>query len=482
MSKLFPILKRLRIDANVFYDTLKKPDSEKYLPYTIKKKNGTPRKIEKPCLDELIEIQKKLRVFFDDEYSKYKPNQVHGFVKERSIKTNAEIHAKANHKYILKIDIRDFFNSINYERIFGMLQKTFPNLDKGDINALTLQVTCEKHLPQGAPTSPVISNMICKRMDKELFRFAKTADSTYTRYADDITFSIPSNESLLLFLENGSTNKPYELNKKLLAIFDLNGFAINTSKIKVLRSNTPQYICGISIKDQNHLAIRRKIVREIKHELYEVKMGRLKVSQSLVGKISFLRYINGQTSSTSLQCSVSINKLMVPPFPQADFECDKNYNYAKNKYLVYIEPLNGHSYGTGFFTNGYLVTSKHVILDDNGDYETFLKIGYYEMDKSRKCNCANISIGELYEYGEIVFISFNGIKRFENRFLKVSGKIEAKENTKVLSMGCGNFAVQSFTREAKETFIMDTSDSLYGDVYRVEENTIYKEKKVPFHK
>ena len=270
-----------------------------------------------------------------------------------------------------------------------MLQKTFPNLDKGDINALTLQVTCEKHLPQGAPTSPVISNMICKRMDKELFRFAKTADSTYTRYADDITFSIPTNESLLLFLENGNTNKPYELNKKLVALFALNGFTINTNKIKLLKNNTPQYICGVSIKDPNHLGIRRKIVRDIKHELYEVKMGRQKTNQSLVGKISFLRYINGTTSPTSLQCSVLLNKLMIPPFPQADFECDKNYNYAKNKYLIYIDPLDGKSFGTGFFSNGYLITSGHVIKNGS-NYASIIKIGYYETEPklkyvSKKC-------------------------------------------------------------------------------------------------
>ena len=86
----------------------------------------------------------------------------------------------------------------------------------------------------------------------------------------------------------------------------------------------------------------------------------------------------------------------------------------------------------------------------------------------------NVLIKKLFEYGEMAFIYFDGIDKFNDRFLKASGKIEVKENNPVLCMGCGNFASRSFPKIAKATYILGTSDSLYGNVYRVEDNTIYK--------
>src|SRR5690606_8958560 len=105
----------------------------------------------------------------------YKPKlSTHGFVNNRSIVTNADAHIKKKkHRYILNVDIKDFFPSINFGRVRGMFMAP-PYNQPEHVATVLAQICCSNNeLPQGAPTSPIVSNMICAQMDSQLQQLAK---------------------------------------------------------------------------------------------------------------------------------------------------------------------------------------------------------------------------------------------------------------------------------------------------------------------
>jgi RNA-directed DNA polymerase len=160
------------------------PDSKKYLEFKVPKKSGQMRKISAPSTALKI-IQRKLSQVL---YSVYDPKaSVHGFIPSRSILTNAKPHLRK--RFVLNIDLKDFFDSIHFGRVRGVFMAPPYNLPQ-DVSRVLAQICCfSRKLPQGAPTSPVVSNMICARLDSQLRLLAKEHHCTFTRYADDITFS-----------------------------------------------------------------------------------------------------------------------------------------------------------------------------------------------------------------------------------------------------------------------------------------------------
>src|SRR4030095_6024747 len=112
------------------------------------------------------------------------------------------------------------------------------------------QLCCyNNHLPQGAPTSPVISNMICSRMDFELQGLAKKHKCTYSRYADDLTIStsIPFFPQELATLRKTDTGLIVEVGKPLRELIESNGFEINEAKLALQRQNWHQEVTGLTV-------------------------------------------------------------------------------------------------------------------------------------------------------------------------------------------------------------------------------------------
>lgn len=158
------------------------PIDKAYTTFKIPKKSGGHRLITTPQTSLKI-IQHKLNQVLSSVY-KVKPS-VHGFAIEKSIVTNAKIHLKQ--RYILNLDLQDFFPSINFGRVRGLFIAKPYNCTQ-EVATILAQICCyNNQLPQGAPTSPIISNMICARLDSQLQKLAKKYWCIYTRYADDIT-------------------------------------------------------------------------------------------------------------------------------------------------------------------------------------------------------------------------------------------------------------------------------------------------------
>lgn len=263
-----------------------------YNTLEIPKKNGDTRTICVPNKN-LKKVQKKLYNKLSTYYDEIKTQNnftskiSHGFEKNRSIVTNAEVHK--NKRYVVNLDLLDFFPSINFGRVRSYFIKNNYFEINDDIATILAQLTCYKGtLPQGAPTSPLIANMICNIMDIRILKIAKKYRLDYTRYADDLTFS---------------TNNKYFLNdydkflEDIKNIIHRSGFELNSKKTRLLFSNSRQEVTGIVVNKKISVPKEYyKNTRAMAHSLY--KNGYFLIDdevgtiEQLEGRFSFINQIN----------------------------------------------------------------------------------------------------------------------------------------------------------------------------------------------
>jgi RNA-directed DNA polymerase len=204
-------------DNRLVYYLFRLPDHESYAVFEIPKKSGGIREIAAP-ISSLKIIQQKLNQVLQSVYEP-KPS-VYGFRSQRSILSNARVHA--GRKFVFNLDLVDFFPSINFGRVRGMFMG-FPYHRNAAVATVLAQICCfNNQLPQGAPTSPVVSNMICAKMDAQLQRLAKSYKCTYTRYADDLTFST-TRSYFPSAIAKANTTGEVEVGVELAAVIETNG-------------------------------------------------------------------------------------------------------------------------------------------------------------------------------------------------------------------------------------------------------------------
>lgn len=491
MSKqVFQLIKDLNIKASNFYDVLRTPDEKKYNKFYLDKRSGGKRLIEAPCNYDLKLIQKRLLHFlFEPEYEKYKPNVVHGYTRNKNIITNASAHC-ANGKspeYILKIDLIDFFNSITYKRLYGLFDKTFSRSsqfssyhNKKVLNTLCLLVTCDNHLPQGACTSPILSNMICKRMDKEILKYCKIRGVIYTRYADDMTFSFKSYNDLASFIDLSTIRSGnIVLNANFTTIIESNGFKINNKKTKVLGKNKSQKITGVVVNEK--INVRRKYIRNLRAEIHNIETKNINpsITKHLVGKINYLRQVRGIDDELANKYAARVNKFGIPPFPDANFRLD--LRKALEYFLIKIELPDG-SIGSGFISNGFLITSKHVLemttpesYKDRkftlGFYPKVI-ISYYDSFVLSP-KTIEVQILECFVYNEIAFARIDCIDEFKNKTLKIiDNSTYIKKGIKAIT--CGYKDTNGNVILNKETEVLSIDKVFESSCIMCEPGTIFK--------
>jgi RNA-directed DNA polymerase len=168
-------------------------------------------------------------------------------------------------EWVLRVDIADFFPSINFGRVFGLF-KAYPFEYPKDVAALLAQICCYRNrLPQGAPTSPMISNFICRGLDSELRRVARSERCYYTRYADDICFSTQRREfptSLALTDTSGILRAGATLENVITS----HGFAIRPVKTRLVRRTQRQRVTGLVVNEGAN--VDRRYVRNLRNLLH----------------------------------------------------------------------------------------------------------------------------------------------------------------------------------------------------------------------
>ena len=226
------------------------PDADKYKTFKVPKKAGGEREIKAP-VSRLKLLQRRLadllQQCFEELYGVDTPGRAlsHGFRRNHSIITNANNHTKK--KYVFNIDLEDFFPSINFGRVRGYFIKSRDfRLDPRTATVIA-QIACHNNeLPQGSPLSPVISNLIGNILDIRLVRLAKKARCTYSRYADDITFSTRE-EHFPKLIANEDPSSQWVPSKILEATIRRSGFGINGKKISMQYRTRRQMATGLVV-------------------------------------------------------------------------------------------------------------------------------------------------------------------------------------------------------------------------------------------
>jgi RNA-directed DNA polymerase len=184
-------------------------------------------------------------------------NAAHGFVMQRSIVSNAKSHLKS--AFVLNVDLKDFFPTISFRRVRGML--IAPPFGLTPLAATCIaRIACHKgQLPMGSPCSPVISNALCRRLDQQMKELCKSLRCWYTRYADDITIS--SRAATFPTDLADSIDGPLRrviLSQRLISIVRSNGFEIQDTKTRLQDSRTRQVVTGVIVNKKLGLDRRRR--------------------------------------------------------------------------------------------------------------------------------------------------------------------------------------------------------------------------------
>lgn len=242
LRHLRKILKIKKKEQNKYFGN----ERNEYHTFYIPKKNGSKRMIEAPS-DRLKSFQLWIKENILDKINV--STNARGFRKNYSILDNAKEHV--NKDLVINIDLKDFFPSITYNRVY----KIFAYVGYTNEVAHLLTQLCtnkENVLPQGSPASPVISNIVALKLDKRLGALANKFNCSYTRYADDITFS-------------GCVGIKNMLSTVERIIIEEN-FSINDAKVRLHYKNQRQEVTGLIVNKK--IAVSPKIIKEIDNAIY----------------------------------------------------------------------------------------------------------------------------------------------------------------------------------------------------------------------
>ncbi|WP_165570721.1 reverse transcriptase domain-containing protein [Chryseobacterium luteum] len=345
---------------NLNYYINTKSKQNRYTKFTIKKKSGEDRIIHSP-VPGLKAIQKCINVIFQSIYEVN--SAATGFVIGKSIVDNGIVHSGKN--YVFNLDLKDFFSSIDQARVWGRLKVSPFNLNEqnGNLEIANIiaslcchEMDVERYdainnrwynvtknvVPQGAPTSPTLINIICQRLDYYLSAVAKRFSLNYTRYADDITFS--SNHNVY---QSGG-----EFITEIERIIRSEKFDIKDSKTNLQKRGYRQEVTGLVVNIKPN--VHSKYIKQIRHWLYawekhgyeyasnffikqylkdkiNPKTNTPDLYSVLRGKLNYLKMVKGFENSTYLKLSNRFNLLI-------DFS-DKNVTLTQSNQVTVSEVL-----------------------------------------------------------------------------------------------------------------------------------------------
>lgn len=278
-----------------------------YHRYGIPKKTGGIRHISAPKKSLAAAQQKILWLILN----KVAPSEhAHGFVKKRSVVSNATPHV--GKKVVINLDLKDFFPTITFRRVKGVFRAlgysehvatvlgllcTEPTRAKAELGGKVFHVALgERFLPQGACTSPAVTNLLCRKMDKRLSGLAKSAGFSYTRYADDLTFS------------GDDAKETGRLLKAVRKIISGEGFSEHEKKTRVMGTGRRQEVTGVVVNAKP--SVSRDELRTLRAILHNAKRTGLEKQNRgnipnfeahLRGRIAYIRMVDQARGQALLQ-------------------------------------------------------------------------------------------------------------------------------------------------------------------------------------
>jgi RNA-directed DNA polymerase len=340
------LLLLLNIGDNRFKNTPRKPS---YVSFTIKKKEKDQFRTIYAPVKGLKEFQKALNIILQCVHQPHPA--ANGFVLGKSIVDNAKVHTEQI--YVYNLDLKDFFPSVDKSRVWGRLLVAPFNLNTSDerkkIANMIAGLSCtnmeverfidnewtkitKSVLPQGAPTSPTLTNAICEKMDIRLFGVSKRFGLNYTRYADDITFSAKHNNYEIapntfekIFVFNSA------FDKEVRRIITEQNFHVKESKVRLQKEGFRQEVTGLIVNDK--VNVTRKYIKQLRQWLYywetygyekayefflqkyiadkgHIKIGKPNMGMVLDGKLLYLKMVKGENDGTYLKLKKRFNDLI----------------------------------------------------------------------------------------------------------------------------------------------------------------------------
>ncbi|MHB8270591.1 reverse transcriptase domain-containing protein [Bradyrhizobium sp.] len=348
---------------------LEKHALHRYKRVNVPKRRGGTRLLMVPER-RLKFLQRKTHQLLLELYRPRSP--VHGFVKLKGAISNANEHQKR--PYLVNIDIRNFFGVISRRRVRGMLVSMGLPDDTADA-VCSICVTANQ-LPQGAPTSPILSNLVAYRLDRDLMKLAKEYRLRYTRYADDISFSSYA-PPLALFnagLPTPGRVKPDQLSVALSAAFSSNDFEVAADKVWFAGPKTRKEVTGLVVNEFTN--VRRTFVRNLRAALYKAeKLGlasaqsdyqkkyktKATLEQILRGRLEWIAQVRGRSFDPYRTLGKRFNLL----FPNSPIQILPTYDEIAERAVWVVEfwiDEDANGQGTAFFLEGVgLVTAYHVL-------------------------------------------------------------------------------------------------------------------------
>lgn len=273
-----------------------------YVEFDVPKRSSGTRRLAAP----LPRMHKAQRWILEHVLDKLEVSpEAHGFVKGRSTVTAARPHAGQD--VVMNLDLKDFFPSITFPRVRGLFQALGYSPAVATIFALLCtespRVCAEfagvvyyvaaapRALPQGACTSPALSNQIVRKLDRRLEGTARARGWTYTRYADDLSFSAPA----------GKREDIGRLMARVRHVAEEEGFVLNPQKGRVQKRGGRMDVTGVVVNDPNKLGVPREEVRRLRAILHNAKKTGLEAqnragnphfAESLRGKIAYVQMID----------------------------------------------------------------------------------------------------------------------------------------------------------------------------------------------
>jgi RNA-directed DNA polymerase len=321
------------------YHSNPKANFNRYTSFLINKKSGGSRTIHAP-VKGLKALQKCLNLILQTVYAPHQHKAATGFIPGLSIVDNAKVHSKK--LYVYNLDLKDFFPSIDQPRIWGRLKAPPFNLNKQsgriglaniiaslcchemeverlDENNSWVKVT-KNVLPQGAPTSPTLTNIICQQLDFYLKAVANRFGLKYSRYADDITFSSQHNVY----------QQESDFMKELHRIIAVQNFNIKTSKTRLQKQGFRQEVTGLVVNES--VNVPKRYIKQLRMWLYywehygfdkatslftehykadkgHVKKGLPNMINVIGGKLDYLKMVKGGENKMYQLLETRYNKL-----------------------------------------------------------------------------------------------------------------------------------------------------------------------------
>ncbi|MCU6435610.1 retron Ec67 family RNA-directed DNA polymerase/endonuclease [Undibacterium sp. Jales W-56] len=385
-----------------------KPEKQ-YIQFKIPKKSGGERIINAPtgklktiqsalsnllldCLDEInqekypksefskqsVKYSKILKVRCGGARSK-QPSLSHGFERRRSIITNALMHL--GKKNVLNIDLENFFGSFNFGRVRGFFIKNENFKLDPKISTVIAQIACyNNELPQGSPCSPVITNLITHTLDIRLASLAEIHSCTYSRYADDITFSSREKIFPTKIMREDSGN--YVVGKKLRSEISRSGFSINHKKTRIQFKDSRQDVTGLIVNNKPNT--KREYWRTVRAQCNSLfKNGSFTVNSN--GKVSIgnVNRLAGQLNFIDQLDHYNRLRQKPPLDPNYQWKRDALAHQNKNKQKKHLFSGREKTYSEFIFYRLFYSADKPTILTEGKTDNLYLKSainilsGYY---------------------------------------------------------------------------------------------------------